>query len=413
MENDMYVARRGEPDRGPTMAQPAKSRLYALDGLRLIAALMVVAFHTMAYNGTGWATSVESHFPNTYLFSYYGWLGVQLFFLISGFVICMSCWGKSVGEFAISRATRLYPAYWFAVLAAAFILWLLPGVRDVPTLSNLAVNLTMFQDPLGVDRVDSVYWSLWAELRFYLLFTLVAWKGLTYRRLVIFCLGWAVAGLFAAKVDNGLVAAVVMPENCWYFIAGIALYLIYRFKPNALLWSIVGGCFLLGQHFLVDAHKSNQYYAGIKAPLWPALVLLTVIFVVMAAVAAGFTNWITWRWLPTAGILTYPLYLLHEDIGWIFIRHLERRLHPYAIMAVLLAALLIISWLVHRHVERPLGRWMGRKLKVSLEEMRIHSYPNSYNITGKLSDLESLNQPYDPRAAPHVMPSRQDRGPSE
>ncbi|MFC5145830.1 acyltransferase family protein [Streptomyces aureoversilis] len=409
----MFFARRGEPDRGPAEDPRAKSRLYALDGLRLIAALMVVAFHLLAYDGTGWTTSVKEHFPSTYLFSYYGWLGVQLFFLISGFVICMSCWGKSVGDFAISRMTRLYPAYWFAVLATAFALWLSPGVRDVPTLSNLAVNLTMLQDPLNVDRVDSVYWSLWVEVRFYLLFILVARKGLTYRRLVIFCLVWVVAGLFASKVHNNLLDAVVMPENCWYFIAGIALYLIYRFKPNALLWSIVLGCFLLGQHFLVAAHKANQYYAGFKAPVWPALILLAVIFAVMAAVATGLTNWITWGWLPTAGTLTYPLYLLHEDIGWIFIRHTERRLHPYVILAILLTVLLIASWLVHRYVERPLGLWMRKKLKASLEEVRMYSHPDSYNIAGKLSALESLTNPYSTRASARTAPQHKGPGSSE
>ncbi|WKU47544.1 acyltransferase [Streptomyces sp. VNUA116] len=409
----MYFARRGESDRRPAGEQQAKSRLYALDGLRIIAALMVVAFHLLAYDGTGWTTSVKAHFPSTYLFSYYGWLGVQLFFLISGFVISMSCWGKSVGDFAISRVTRLYPAYWFAVLVTAFALWLFPGVRDTPTLSNLAVNLTMFQDPMNVDRVDSVYWSLWVEVRFYLLFTLIAWKGLTYRRLVAFCLGWAVAGLIAAKVDNELLTTVVMPEHCWYFIAGIALYLIYRFKPNALLWAIVAFCFLLGQHFLVAAHRANQYYAGFKAPLWPALILLAVIFAVMAAVAVGLTNSIIWRWLPTAGALTLPLYLLHEDLGWIFIRHTEHRLHPYAIVAILVTALLIASWLVHRYVERPLGRWMRRVFKASLGDVRMYSHPDSYNITGKLSDLESLSHPYDPRASSRTTPQYKGQGSPE
>ncbi|MEV5511296.1 acyltransferase family protein [Streptomyces orinoci] len=392
----MHVIRRRAINRTRKGERQTLARLYVLDGLRLVAAVMVVSFHLMAYNGTGWTTSVEHHFPSTHLFAYYGWLGVQLFFLISGFVICMSCWGKSVSDFALSRVTRLYPAYWFAVLAAALLLWLFPGVRDVPKLSDLAVNLTMLQDPVGVDRVDSVYWSLWAEVRFYLLFIIVARKGLTYKRLVIFCLGWAVAGLFAAKLGNGLLRTVIMPENCWYFIAGIALYLIYRFKSNALLWAIVGGCFLIGQHFLITAHRSNQYYSGLKAPLWPALVLLALIFAVMGAVAAGFTNNISWRWLPTAGALTYPLYLLHEDIGWIFIRHMEHRLHPYVILAILLIALSITSWLVHRWIERPLGRWMRHKLKASLEEIRIFNHPHSYNIVGRLSDLETIQPHNDP-----------------
>ncbi|MEU5126610.1 acyltransferase family protein [Streptomyces mobaraensis] len=373
----------GTLDHGPAESRRTKApRLYALDGLRLIAALMVAAFHLMAYNGPGWTYPVQIVFPDAHAVAYYGWTGVQLFFLISGFVICMSCWGKSVGEFAVSRVTRLYPAYWFAVIAAASALWLFPGVRDAPTLSGLAVNLTMFQDPLGVDRVDSVYWSLWAEMRFYLLFALVAWRGLTYRRLVAFCLGWATAGMLATKVDNGLFRAVVMPEHCWYFIAGIALYLIHRFKPNVLLWGIVAGCFLLGQHFLIAAHASNERYAGVKAPLWPATLLLAAAFLAMAAVAVGMTDRITWRRLPVLGALTYPFYLLHEDIGWIFIRHMEHRMNPYAVLAVLFSAALVASWLVHRWIERPLGRRLRRALNKGFEEMRFYSRP--------IPSLESL-----------------------
>lgn len=46
----------------------------------------------------------------------YGWLGVEFFFVISGFVICMSCWGRTPAQFTVSRIARLFPAYWYAVL---------------------------------------------------------------------------------------------------------------------------------------------------------------------------------------------------------------------------------------------------------------------------------------------------------
>lgn len=76
----------------PERTAPRETRLRALDGLRLIAALMVAAYH---YGGRGgditraWGSSAELQFPTLHNYFAYGCLGVQVFFVISGFVICM------------------------------------------------------------------------------------------------------------------------------------------------------------------------------------------------------------------------------------------------------------------------------------------------------------------------------------
>ena len=86
-------------------------RVRALDGLRLIAALMVCAYHyTVAKNlEASWGAPPKSLFPHLSAVAAYGWLGVQLFFLISGFVICMSAWGRAVGDFFASRVVAALP----------------------------------------------------------------------------------------------------------------------------------------------------------------------------------------------------------------------------------------------------------------------------------------------------------------
>jgi peptidoglycan/LPS O-acetylase OafA/YrhL len=95
-----------------------QSRLTTIDGLRLVAALMVAAYHFL---GTPtphfWGrTELRDLAPFLHEIGGYGWLGVEFFFLISGFVICMSCWGRTPAQFAVSRISRLFPAYWCAVL---------------------------------------------------------------------------------------------------------------------------------------------------------------------------------------------------------------------------------------------------------------------------------------------------------
>ncbi|MEV0261505.1 acyltransferase [Streptomyces sp. NPDC050617] len=345
-------------------------RLAALDGLRLFAALMVVAYHYIAFDSGAWPRSSKTLFPTAYLPASYGWLGVELFFVISGFVICMSCWGKSLGQFALSRLTRLYPAYWFAVALVSLVVFIWPVVNEAPSWGDAAVNLTMFQDPLGVTPVDGVYWTLWVEMRFYLLFAIVAWRGLTYKRAVAFCVLWAIAAIVAQAVDNSVLDQLLLPEDCWYFIAGIAFYLMHRFRPNLLLWTIVGGCFLIGQHYLLQAHARAEEHMGHQVPSWPTVAILALFFLLVAAVALGWTRRINWRWLSTAGVLTYPLYLVHERIGWVVIEHLAGHVPHYVLLPGLVAAMLGFAWLVHRFVERPLARRLKRGMQRAVTEIR-------------------------------------------
>ncbi|WP_262387318.1 acyltransferase [Streptomyces sp. TRM49041] len=352
----------------------------ALDGLRLIAALMVVLYHYIAL-GSGWQTPSEALFPTAFPFAAYGWLGVQLFFLISGFVICMSCWGRSLGEFFTSRVVRLYPAYWFAVLATTAVLVLVPGGYERRPWADVLINLTMLHEPLGVRPVDPVYWTLYAELRFYLLFALVAWRGLTYRRVLLFCCLWGVAALAFTKFGGEALGQFLLPGHCWYFIAGMAFYLMYRFRPTALLWGIVLVCFAASLPTARATWRASVRQLDKGMPFWPVLVVLALSFAVMALVATGRADWIRWRWLTVAGALTYPLYLLHQYIGWEILGYAETHadLSPYVLLGSLVGGLMLLAFLVHRLVEKPLSRWLKRKVRAGLEEAAAHSAPSGDN----------------------------------
>ncbi|MFI8913426.1 acyltransferase family protein [Streptomyces sp. NPDC053513] len=334
-------------------------RLHALDGLRLAAALMVVAYHYLAF-GEGWPTPVEDLFPAAFPLASYGYLGVEFFFLISGFVICMSGWGRRVKDFFVSRVVRLYPAYWFAVVATSVTVAVVPGGRQHLPWNDILTNLTMLQEPLGADPVDGVYWTLFAELRFYLLFSLLAWWGLTYRRVLLFCCVWGAATVLVAPSSPGPLRLLLIPEYSWFFIAGMAFYLMYRFRPSPMLWGVVGFCYCASLAPSIDKFKGLAFLGD--RPAWPVLVVLAVFFGVMALIATRRLSGIRWRWLPVAGALTYPLYLLHEVIGWEFFARFAGRVPPWALLVTVLLGMSALSYLVHRLVERPLGRYLKRHL---------------------------------------------------
>ncbi len=239
-----------------------------LDGLRFLAVLLVVVYHYVAY-GSEWGQPRTQAFPGLYVPAAYGWLGVQLFFLISGFVICLSCWGRSLSDFFTSRVVRLFPAYWFAVLATTLVVGLVPGGTRPRPWQDVLTNLTMLEYPLGAPYVDGVYWSLWVEARFYLIFAVVVWLGLSYRRVLAFCLLWSAAGVLAFSLPGvPLLQTLVMPEYCWFFIGGMAFHLMRRFGPDLLLWLLVGFTFLVGCRAVQPTYHFVVANASADLPDW-------------------------------------------------------------------------------------------------------------------------------------------------
>lgn len=331
----------------------------ALDGLRLLAALMVAAYH---YGGRGgditaaWGSSPAVQFPTAHTWFAYGPLGVQIFFVISGFVICMSGWGRSLSSFFVSRVARLMPAYWAAVVLVTLVFALPVVAYEAVSPSDALVNLTLLQQPLGADRVLGVCWTLWAEIRFYALFALfVVLPGANRRRIVLFCAVWTLAAALTKASGEPFLDVLLMPEHAPFFVGGIGLYLVHRDRRDAVAWGIVGVSWLLGQHHAVADlwHPAGQDAFSYRSSA-VIILIVTAGFAVVAAIALGALHRVDWPWLTVAGALTYPFYLVHEHLGWVVVGVLHRTLGvPAALTAVLtVGAMLALAWLLHRYVER-------------------------------------------------------------
>ncbi|MFJ1750113.1 acyltransferase family protein [Streptomyces sp. NPDC088116] len=367
----------GTPPATSAAPAPRHNRMRALDGLRILAALMVCVYHYAGRGGEvgdAWGRSPNELFPDLSPLAAYGCLGVQIFFVISGFVICMSSWGRSLGDFFRSRVSRLYPAYWAAIVLVTAACVVLPSVSEPLRVNEVLVNLTMLQQPMGADRVLGVCWTLWVEARFYLLFALfVVWKGVTYRRVVIFCCLWTVATVLAVVADQPIIDEIVMQEYAPFFIGGLALYLIHRYGSDLLLWGIVATSWLLGQRFATTA-LWNPDATSVFVERSPHVILLIVTFAFasVAAVALGWLRWADWRWLTFAGTLTYPFYLVHEHLGWFAIAVLHKRfgLAAWLTLIATVVLMLVVAWLLHRLVEKPFGPRLKRAMKLQAGRMR-------------------------------------------
>ncbi|MBD5787966.1 acyltransferase [Cellulosimicrobium terreum] len=355
-----------------TVVDPAarrRPRLAALDGLRFFAALAVLVYHYAALNHSAWGEPTDVVFPDTQRWAVFGSFGVQLFFVVSGFVILMSAWGKGVRSFAASRVGRLFPAYWFSVVLMIVLLAVVtPGRRDIDV-PEAALNLTMVQRAFGAPDVESVYWTLWAELRFYVIVAiLLALGGLTRNRLIAFAALWPIAGALALHNGSDLVSEALVATEAPLFAGGMVLFLLTREPRSPVLWLVLGLDVMLagalsGRSQSLRIANSTDITLG-PGTYWTAIV---VCFAVVAIFALSPLNRLSWRWLTLLGALTYPLYLIHSSWGRWMIAELHPHLSATVTFALVTLTMIGLAYLVHRFVERPLGPRLRRAVEHDLD----------------------------------------------
>jgi peptidoglycan/LPS O-acetylase OafA/YrhL len=344
-----------------------------LDGLRFLAAAAVMLFHYTALGNPSWGEPPADVFPGLSDLTFVGAFGVDLFFVISGFVILLTAWGRDVRSYVISRITRLYPAYWAGVLLTAFLLLVLwPDRRDDVELTAVGVNLTMLQPAFGVPHVDGVYWTLWVELRFYVLVGILLVVGLTGARVLAFAALWPAAAAMAHNAGLDLVADLLIWDYAPLFAGGMALFLLTKDRRSLLAWLV------LAENVILGAAWSGRETAAIitanvdrAVPDALSAALVTACFAAVALATLTRLRHVSAAWLTTAGALTYPLYLVHEYWGWWVIHLLHDSLPRYVVLGIAVAVVVAMAWLIQRFVEKPLAPLMRDGLRRALRRLDV------------------------------------------
>ncbi|MFI5735042.1 acyltransferase family protein [Kribbella sp. NPDC051587] len=337
-------------------------RLYEIDLLRILAAGSVLLYH---YLFAGYFKVVSPlNFGALNVVARYGYLGVDLFFVISGFVVSLSAWNRTPRSFVVSRITRLYPAYWAAVSITAAVSVLFGAGRFPIGLGQYLANLTMFNSLVNLENVDVVYWTLWAELRFYAIVLVLTTVAITPRRVSVVCWTWlGLTALLELGVLPPMTDLVINTQFSHYFIAGMTLSLIYRFGSRRSWLALVGLCLVnalyRGRQFAADI--GDRYHTTLHVFIVVAIII--AIFGVMLAVALRITSRLAKPWYAAVGALTYPLYLLHAQLGFIAFERFGDRFNKYLLLVATTALVVGLAYLVHRYVERPLAPRLKRALQ--------------------------------------------------
>ena len=197
-------------------------RLSELDSLKGIACLFVLLFHYT----TQYAKAFETEATLQLLNFKYGGYGVDLFFVISGFVILLTINKvKTPKEFIYKRFSRLYPTFWICVCITFFLVNASELNIYQRDLNELVVNLTMVPDIFGVKRIDGAYWSLLPELFFYfLMFNLLVFNLLKRIDVVFFI--WLLLIVINSYSDVMPVRVLLNLRFGYLFILGINFYKI-------------------------------------------------------------------------------------------------------------------------------------------------------------------------------------------
>jgi peptidoglycan/LPS O-acetylase OafA/YrhL len=328
----------------------AKKRFYELDLLRFVAAASVVFFHYTV------RADVAEHLPRLPEYAFapvtkYGFLGVNLFFIISGFVILMSAASGSIRLFAVSRVVRLYPAFWVACTATFVASLFLPWNGKGVTFAEYLLNLTMVSGFAGVKPVDGVYWSLIVEIRFYALVFLVLLAGQMGRVKALLGL-WLVLHVLSTLHPIKIVSTLLIPDAAPYFIAGSAMYLVSQQGLSPYLGALIA----LSYACCVWGFARNL--TDLDAALHRDFSIVTIALVLASFYAAGLlistgrTAGLVGagrgKRLVLLGSLTYPLYLLHQRIGYGLFAVGHGVVNPHLLFWGVIALMLVASYGVTR-----------------------------------------------------------------
>lgn len=349
-------------------------RFRELDGLRGIAALVVLVGHF-----TGTYNSLYRNDPLPFFDFPYGAFGVQLFFLISGFVILMSARRAATpGSFAVSRAARIYPAYWISLILALLVMRLWRSSELQLGLWESILNFTMFQRWLLVPNAVDVSWTLAVELQFYLLiFGLLVFTRcrISDRVISIVVCCWLVvaiavsvwAGPFSRGVAPDQVVTPVkvvlnltLAEYGPLFCAGMVSFLARsRGRISPLLLITSAGAVLVS--VLLHSWQYGAIVGGI------------CVFFILISLRRS-TRWLTVAPLQWLGKISYSLYIIHTVIGYVVIKALLPYVGRDWGMLVATGASLVAAWLLYELGEKRASALMKRVLEWSRE-----SYTNRFS----------------------------------
>lgn len=327
-------------------------RFYELDIMRFTAALAVLLYH---YTFGATRLYGTPAFGADALFRY-GYLGVDAFFMISGYVVLMSSMHKTPKYFFISRVVRLYPAFWVSCLLTFAILYFgkisQPGAPQA-TFKLLAYNLTMLQGFFGKQDLNGVFWTLTYEIGFYFIIIIISALKLWKNLLLIIILWLAYTLIAGANTSGTALSFFLIPKFSCCFIAGMLFYLLrIKYADTWKICVLLVLCYILNiKNDVLIMDKMNEYYHDAHAySSYAMTAIVTGLYLFFLLSAAGKLDFPRLRSAARVGTLTYPLYLTHIFGIGVFMLW-GGQINKYILFIAVTLFMIAFAAVIHKFVE--------------------------------------------------------------
>jgi peptidoglycan/LPS O-acetylase OafA/YrhL len=301
---------------------PSQVRLSGLDGIRGLAALIVVLHHCWLMSFPGYPADNGPRWAGWLL---YGHLAVVVFIVLSGFSLgvgpARAAWRlDSLRRYAHRRAWRILPPYWPALIFSLVVAWfVVPQSEAAPTAKSVVIYGLLLQDVFGAPSPNGAFWSIAVEAQLYLLLPL----GLMILRKTggtVLLVATLVPVLFIGIVAPSVPAVHLLTRFTPQFAVGFTSGMLAagvagnnRLRRYPWQWLALGAALpALGLIVVRGSVWTVEHYFWVDLAVMPAIALL------LAAIAAGTRGPLVW-FLDTAplrrlGAFSYSLYLVHAPI---------------------------------------------------------------------------------------------------
>lgn len=354
---------------GSRQAGTKFNRLPTLDALRGVASLAVMWFHFTRY--------LSAHLSGNliYLSGKYGWLGVSVFFVISGFVIPLAMVRANFvvsdyGRFLLKRITRLDPPYLLSILliiAYEYLLTTRPSYQGIPfhlSTPQILLHVGYLNAFFGYEWLNGVFWSLAIEFQYYILIGLLFPVLLSRRSYVRLASMFALAGLAFVFRDGALIIPYLP-----LFLLGIATLHKYLGLLSPLAYMVVAVLLTL---IMIPILGADTAATGVTTAMLVAYVKIES------------------RVLAFFGLISYSLYLLHTPVGLALLGMVMSHLdNPYWSLLLTVAVIIPVATIYYWLVERPSQMLSAR---FSYKRQKIPGHPAEGGSLAESPSISALIQ---------------------
>lgn len=302
---------------------------YELDVLRIMGAISIVLFH---YTFRGYAADNMSilYFPFLGEIFKYGFLGV---FILSGYTIILSSRNKSFFNFLYSRVLRLYPSFWIAVCITSIAALLFESDQYHVDLKQFFLNLTMLGDYIGAPPVDGAYWFLFVIINFYFIVSLIILLNLMRFQKYIAGI-WLALSLITLFYDGYKIYKFLIMPGCSSFLISGMIFCATKqegwdiYKIIIQIISFALSLYIINNY----THFFNKYFST-DMSLYIMVLIITFIYLLMYILTIKDMHIVLPGYVITLSASTYPLYLIHQNFGFMIFNHFGESVNKYIMLS--------------------------------------------------------------------------------